>query len=190
MNCPKCDRYTPDESYKCMNCGAIIRIVKENDSPADPDSRVPNGNRNIPSMFAAGAVLLIGFLVFSGIGKSGAHAANGDNPGGETDIAQLAQKGKTTIVDFFSEYCPPCRQIAPLLKKLDDKREDIVVVKLDINRKDHKGIDWRSPLAVQYGLQSIPFFVIFDATGEKIAEGQAATQQVFNFFAMENIQIR
>jgi thiol-disulfide isomerase/thioredoxin len=188
MNCPKCDRYTPDESYKCMNCGAIIRIVKENDFPAGPDYRASKGNRKTTFMFAVGAVLLIGFLVFSRIGGSGIRAVNEDNPGGETDIAQLAQKGKTTIVDFYSEYCPPCRQIAPLLKKLDDKRDDIVVVKLDINRKDHKGIDWRSPLAVQYGLQSIPFFIIFDATGEKIAEGQEATNRVFSFFAMENIK--
>jgi thiol-disulfide isomerase/thioredoxin len=190
MNCPKCDRYTPDESYKCMNCGAIIRIIRKDDFPADPDSRVPNGSRRTTLMFAVAAVLLIGFLVFSRMGGGGVHAVNSDNPGGETDITTLAQKGKTTIVDFYSEYCPPCRQIAPMLKKLDDKREDIVVIKLDINRKGHQGIDWRSPLAVQYGLQSIPFFVIFDAAGEKIAEGQAATQQVFNFFAMENIQIR
>jgi thiol-disulfide isomerase/thioredoxin len=189
MNCPKCDRYTPDESFKCLNCGAIIRIVKnEYESQPDQPFSSPFRNRKVTTILAVAAVLVIGFLVVQGIGKGGSHAVNAGAPGEETDISTLAQKGKTTIFDFYSDYCPPCRKISPLLQKLDDQREDIVVVKLDINRKDAKGIDWASPLARQYNLRSIPYFVIYDAAGEKIADGQDAAQQVFSFLTKANIQ--
>ena len=82
----------------------------------------------------------------------------------------------------------PCRRISPLLKKLDEKRSDIVVVKVDINRKDVQGhIDWQSPVARQYKLQSIPHFMIFSPDGKLEAEGEAAYTKVMNLLQQEKI---
>ncbi len=123
-------------------------------------------------------------------------AATASKTGGETvighgqevDIHNYLAKGKTTIFDFFSEFCPPCRRISPLLKKLDEKRTDIVVVKVDINRKDVQGhIDWQSPVARQYKLQSIPHFMIFSPDGKLEAEGEAAYTKVMNLLQKEKI---
>src|SRR5687767_826330 len=55
-------------------------------------------------------------------------------------------QGKTTVFDFYSDYCGPCVQVAPALDKLHQTRDDIVVVKVDINRPGIKGIDWKSPV--------------------------------------------
>jgi thiol-disulfide isomerase/thioredoxin len=74
--------------------------------------------------------------------------------------------GKTVIFDFTSEFCPPCRAIAPSLHKLDAEREDIVVVEVDINRPGTKGIDWQSPVARQFNLQSIPHFKVYGPDGK------------------------
>lgn len=120
----------------------------------------------------------------------GSEAVNSDNPGEEMDVSKVLIKGKINIVDFYSEYCPPCRRIAPILAKLDKKRDDLVVIKVDINRPGHKGIDWKSPLAVQYGLRSIPHFKIFDENGEKIAEGIEAQQKVGAYLSESNIQLK
>jgi len=109
-------------------------------------------------------------------------------PGEEIDIEKLLQPGKTTIFDFYSEYCPPCRKISPALVKLDSLRKDIVVVKININRKEVQGIDWNSPVARQYGLRSIPHFVIYDSTGYRTHEGEEAYQQVMNLLTQEGIQ--
>ena len=49
-------------------------------------------------------------------------------------------------------------------------RDDIVVVFVDINRPETKGIDWKSPVAVQHGMRSIPHFKIFGPDGKLIAE--------------------
>jgi len=121
--------------------------------------------------------------------NSGSSIANSDNPGEELDISEYLTKGKINIVDFYSEYCPPCRRISPLLSKMDKKRDDVVVVKLDINRPGISGIDWRSPLARQYGLNSIPHFKIFDEKGNKIAEGREAYQRAIVYIQEAGIEL-
>jgi thiol-disulfide isomerase/thioredoxin len=98
--------------------------------------------------------------------------------GQEVNLADYLVPGKTTIVDFYSEFCPPCRAIAPRLEKLHTTRDDIAVVKVDINRPGVKGIDWKSPVARQYALNSIPHFKVFGPDGKLKAEGDAAYELV------------
>ncbi|HLP46752.1 MAG TPA: thioredoxin family protein [Candidatus Kapabacteria bacterium] len=108
--------------------------------------------------------------------------------GEEIDIEKLLLPGKTTIFDFYSEYCPPCRKISPELTKLAGKRKDIAVVKIDINRKNIQGIDWSSPVAQQYQIRSIPHFIIYDSTGYRTQEGEEAYQRVMDLLKEEQIQ--
>jgi hypothetical protein len=65
-----------------------------------------------------------------------------------------------------------------MLDALHAKRDDIVVVKVDINRPETKGIDWRSPVATQYGLKSVPHFKVYGPDGKKQSEGDAAWEFV------------
>lgn len=108
------------------------------------------------------------------------HAATGAShpvvlaQGEEIQITEHLDAGRITVIDFYSEYCPPCRRIAPYLLKLHQDRADITVVKVDINRPGVRGIDWGSPVAKQYGLKSIPHFQIYDPEGRLLAEGRAA----------------
>jgi thiol-disulfide isomerase/thioredoxin len=103
-------------------------------------------------------------------------------PGAQAvDIAQYAVAGETTIFDFYSEYCGPCRMISPHLERLDKARADVSVVKVDINRPGVRGIDWGSPVARQYGLQSVPHFKIYGPEGKLVSEGQPAYQQIVNW---------
>ncbi|MCX6931779.1 MAG: thioredoxin family protein [Verrucomicrobia bacterium] len=90
--------------------------------------------------------------------------------GQEINLADYLVPGKTTVFDFTSKYCPPCVAIAPDLEKLHAKRDDIVVVFVDINRPETKGIDWKSPVAQQHGMRSIPHFKIFGPDGKLVAE--------------------
>lgn len=101
--------------------------------------------------------------------------------GAKVKITDYLVPGKTTIFDFTSEYCPPCRAVAPHLEKLHATRDDIVVVKVDINRPDFKGIDWSSPVAKQYELGSVPHFKVYDAEGKLVAEGKPASQLVYSW---------
>lgn len=110
-----------------------------------------------------------------------ARIVNKENPGEEIDVKPFLAEGKLTIVDFYSEYCGPCVRIAPLLKKLDEKRDDIVVIKVDINRPGVSKIDWGSPAATQYKLRGIPHFKIYGTSGALEDEGDPAYKRVWQF---------
>lgn len=101
--------------------------------------------------------------------------------GAKVDISAYLVPGKTTVFDFTSQYCPPCRAVAPLLEKLHETRDDIVVVKVDINRPTFKGIDWSSPVAKQYNLGSVPHFKVYGPDGKLVAEGKPASKLVYGW---------
>jgi thioredoxin 1 len=60
---------------------------------------------------------------------------------------------RTTVVDFWASWCPPCRALAPTIEALAEERSDVVVGKLDVD--DHPAI------AERYGIQSIPTVLLF-----------------------------
>jgi thiol-disulfide isomerase/thioredoxin len=90
--------------------------------------------------------------------------------GNTINLADYLVPGKTVIFDFTSKYCGPCRLYDEPLHDLHAKRADLVVVKVDINRPDVEGIDWKSPVAGQFDLHSIPHFKVYSPAGQLIAE--------------------
>lgn len=61
---------------------------------------------------------------------------------------------KPVLVDFWAEWCSPCRMVAPIVAELADEYVDkIVVGKLNV--------DEHGPVASQYGIMSIPTLGIF-----------------------------
>ena len=122
--------------------------------------------------------------------RNKSHAVNAYDPGRGTGRSRsYLQKGKTNIVDFYSDYCPPCKKISPLLQELGRKRPDLAILAVDINRKGVKGIDWSSPLARQYELRSIPHFKIYDGDGNLLKEGQEAWPDIFALLAAAGIRM-
>lgn len=187
MVCRNCHLFTPDNSYKCIHCG-VLTSYKE---PGQTLERSSPLRRDNPSFFrpwmavVLGLVALLAYLAISRLDRS--HAANAFQPGAEFAVAEHLQRGKTNIVDFYSDYCPPCRKISPLLTELGRKRPDLAVIRVDINRKGVEGIDWSSPVARQYGLRSIPHFQIYDGEGNLVQEGQAAYMQILALLAQAGI---
>jgi len=57
------------------------------------------------------------------------------------------------LVDFWAEWCGPCRMVAPVLEELADSQEKVVIGKLNV--------DENQDLAFQYQVSSIPTFVLF-----------------------------
>jgi hypothetical protein len=78
-------------------------------------------------------------------------------------------------------------RISPRLEQLGQKRPDLQIVKVDINRPETKGIDWQSPLARQYALRSIPHFKIFDGNGNVVDEGDPAFKKIMGWLRAEGL---
>jgi len=124
------------------------------------------------------AIALAPFASFAGGTKEKGEKPLKISHGQEVQIAEYVVEGKTTIFDFTSKFCPPCERISPMLDKLHADRADVVVVKVDINRPDVRGIDWKSPVARQYELNSIPHFKVYGPDGKLQVEGDAAYEVV------------
>ena len=59
-----------------------------------------------------------------------------------------------TIVDFWAEWCNPCKQISPILEEIsEEKKEQLRVVKLNI--------DENPQTPQEYGVQGIPTLLLF-----------------------------
>jgi len=131
-------------------------------------------------------VLGAGFCLLCGlIGQSYGDAVleiNAGRGGQPIELKQLPTRGKITVVDFFSPYCPPCLRLAPLLEQLAQKRSDLMIKKVNIQRPEVSGrIDWKSPLAQQIQLHSIPHLMIFNQRGELETQGLEAMKQVIKW---------
>ena len=129
-----------------------------------------------------GLLLLVLLVVplLAGEVQDGNPGRNGKN----LDLKTLPVKGKTTLVDFYSPYCPPCMALAPLLEQLAQQRPDLVIKKVNIQRPEVSGhIDWQSPLAQQMGFGSIgiPYFMIFNQQGELATKGAESRKQVISW---------
>ncbi len=127
--------------------------------------------------------LVLAALLSLTLGSSGAWAgavaeANRDNPGQTLDVKSLLVKGQTTLIDFYSPFCPPCVRLAPIMAQLAAKRPDLAIKKVNINRPGVQGIDWRSPLAQQYQIRQVPYFMIFNPRGKLVAQGRDAVETV------------
>lgn len=99
-------------------------------------------------------------------------------PGEEIDPARHAVRGKVTIVDFYSAGCHVCQELAPHLERLERARTDIAVLTVDVNRPGVRGIDFRSPVVRQHGIQALPHIQIYDREGRRRLEGEEAYRLV------------
>jgi thioredoxin 1 len=64
------------------------------------------------------------------------------------------------VVDFYADWCAPCRMIGPVLEQVASENDDILVVKVNV--------DENQALAVEYGIRGIPALLVFN-NGEQVA---------------------
>jgi thioredoxin 1 len=68
---------------------------------------------------------------------------------------QVLQADKPVLVDFWAEWCAPCRALGPIIDSLSaDYDGKVTIAKLDV--------DSNQQVAMQFGIRSIPTVMLFD----------------------------
>ena len=76
---------------------------------------------------------------------------------------EVLNSGKTVLVDFYADWCGPCKMLSPVVEAVAQENENIKVVKLNV--------DDEQELAIKYQVMSIPTLVV-------IKNGEVANKSV------------
>ena len=76
---------------------------------------------------------------------------------------EVLQAGQTVLVDFYADWCGPCKMMGPVVEELAGEESNVKVCKINI--------DEEMAVAQKYGVMSIPTFISFK-------NGEVAGKQV------------
>ena len=67
---------------------------------------------------------------------------------------EVMQSGKPVLIDFYADWCGPCKMMSPVVEEVSDEMPDVKVCKINI--------DEEMDLAQRFGVMSIPTFNSFN----------------------------
>jgi thioredoxin 1 len=77
----------------------------------------------------------------------------------DANFQELITGDKPVLVDFWAEWCGPCRMVEPILEEIAGETDTIAIAKLNVD--DHP------QSAMQYDVMSIPTMIVFQDGVEK-----------------------
>ena len=84
------------------------------------------------------------------------------------------------IIDFYADWCGPCKVVAPVLEELSKEYEGkLLIYKVDTEAEQE--------LAAVFGIQSIPTFIFINSEGEPAMQPGALPKHVFKQLIEEKL---
>ena len=62
-------------------------------------------------------------------------------------------KNGIVLVDFYADWCGPCKMVAPIIEELSQEKENVKFIKVNVDNHEE--------IAKEYGIMSIPTMIIF-----------------------------
>ena len=98
----------------------------------------------------------------------------------ESFDADVIKSDKPTVVDFWAEWCGPCKQIGPLLEEISDEMKDEVIIA-------KHNIDEEPNTPTKFGVKGIPTMLLFKGGELKATKVGATTKSNIVSWIKENI---
>ena len=71
----------------------------------------------------------------------------------EVDFDQILKENKSVFIDFYADWCGPCKMVGPVVDKISDTVASVKFVKVNV--------DDFPEIAQRYGIMSIPTLIAF-----------------------------
>lgn len=78
-------------------------------------------------------------------------------------------ENKKVLVDFYADWCGPCRMLGPVLEEVSKVNDDVLIVKVNV--------DDAQEIAARYGVMSIPTMILFENSEIKDTKVGVLTQE-------------
>ncbi|MDD2437679.1 MAG: thioredoxin [Massilibacteroides sp.] len=87
----------------------------------------------------------------------------------DTNFEEIISTGKPLVIDFWAEWCGPCRMIGPIIEELAQEYDGKVTIgKIDVDNNDE--------VVTRYGIRNIPT-VLFIKNGQVVDKQVGATNK-------------
>jgi thioredoxin 1 len=97
----------------------------------------------------------------------------------DAGFEDLLKSGKPLVIDFWAEWCGPCRMVGPIVEELAAEYEGKVTIgKVDVDNNDE--------ITSKYGIRNIPT-ILFIKNGEIVDKQVGATQKATLVEKIENL---
>ncbi len=92
----------------------------------------------------------------------------------KNNFSEIKASEKTVLLDFYADWCGPCRMVGPIVEEIAAEREDITVGKINVDEEQE--------LAMEFGVASIPTLVVMK--GGNVVEQSAGARPKAQILAM------
>jgi thiol-disulfide isomerase/thioredoxin len=79
----------------------------------------------------------------------------------KVDINQHLALANVTVIDFYADWCGPCRRLSPSLEQMARSDPEIALRKIDI-------VNWKTAVVQQFNIHSIPQVNVYDRSGRLV----------------------